>query len=71
MEPAELAVENEVADDRSHWWIQDCIVTISPTNDLAAFAFEDRLVLLARRFRVFLVSLLDSEYMNKSSFMFH
>ena len=41
------------ANDGHHRWLQECIVSLSPTNDMVAFAQEDKICVLTRKFVAF------------------
>uniref|UniRef100_A0A8W8I0B2 Uncharacterized protein n=1 Tax=Magallana gigas TaxID=29159 RepID=A0A8W8I0B2_MAGGI len=34
--------------DDKHQWLQECVISLSPTNDIVAVAHSDRCVLLSR-----------------------
>ena len=50
MEEDDSESGESTGDERKHNWLQDCLTSISPANDLMAVAYGDKLVLLSRKF---------------------
>jgi len=50
MEEDDSESGESTGDERNHNWLQDCLTSISPANDLMAVAYGDKLVLLSRKF---------------------
>lgn len=42
--------------DNNHKWLQECMVSLSPANDLLAVGYEDRIVLLSRKYLIISLS---------------
>lgn len=39
---------SQSTEENKHNWLQDCLISISPANDLMAVAYGDKIVLLSR-----------------------
>lgn len=49
MEEDDSESGESTGDERKHNWLQDCLTSISPANDLMAVAYGDKLVLLSQK----------------------
>lgn len=62
-ESAETVESTDLPDNGKQKWFQECILSLSPTNDMVAIAHEDKIVVLARKFLILFVTQLFYEYM--------
>ncbi|XP_055956898.1 rab3 GTPase-activating protein non-catalytic subunit [Patella vulgata] len=44
-----LAGNNEVEDNSKMKWLQDCLISLSPANDMITLAFENRIIVLTQK----------------------